>query len=125
MKIELDRVQNEIRSLPNLHEFLYQNIFNIYVEGDNHYSYNILKKIKIPKNIPENMVTYIHVRGSMTWTQISFLEYGTIDLWWLICAASGIINPVHNPEPGTILRVISPKTVRVILDEIERQTKSQ
>ena len=124
MKLELGVTQNEISGLRNLHEFLYENIFNVYVE-ENHYAYNILKKIKIPKDIPENLVSYVQVRGDMTWSQISFLEYGTINLWWLLCLSNGIQNPVHNPEPGTILRIIHPKTVRMVLDEIERQTKNQ
>tara|TARA_R100000808_G_C2155553_1_gene168635 strand:- start:30378 stop:30752 length:375 start_codon:yes stop_codon:yes gene_type:complete len=124
MKTELDKVQNDITALPQLHEFLYEKIFKMYKEGD-HYAFNILKKIKIPRDLPEGAVTYVNVRGNMTWPQISYLEYGTINLWWLICISSGITNPVHNPEPGTILRIISPTVVRSVLDEIDRQVKNQ
>ena len=68
---------------------------------------------------------YIRVKGDQTWTQLSQQEYGTIDLWWLICASSGVRNPVLNPKPGTLLRVINYSLVGDIVNDIKAQLGSR
>ena len=55
----------------------------------------------------------------MAWTALSFQEYGSIRLWWLICVTNGILNPVLLPEPGTIIKVIKPEYVRDIIEQIK------
>ena len=121
MKEELNRVQNEIGDVYTLHDFSYERIFNVYKDG-NHYGYNILKTVRIPEDLDPSTFAYVKIVGSMAWTALSFQEYGSIRLWWLICVTNGILNPVLLPEPGTIIKVIKPEYVRDIIEQIKVDT---
>ena len=120
MKTELNKLRNEVGDIGILKETLYENIFTMYKEG-NHYAYNILKKVNIPRDLQDDTYYYVRVYGNQTWTQISLQEYGDINLWWLICAASGIRNPVLNPAPGTMLRVIKRSLVMDVINDVNSQ----
>lgn len=121
MKEELNIIQNEIGDIPSLHDFAYENIFNVYKDGD-HYGYNILKTVQIPEDLDPRAFTYTKIVGKMAWTAISFQEYGSIRLWWLVCVTNGILNPVLLPEPGTVIKIIKPEYVRDIIQQIKTQT---
>tara|TARA_Y100000310_G_scaffold55864_1_gene51211 strand:- start:308 stop:706 length:399 start_codon:yes stop_codon:yes gene_type:complete len=130
MKLELGLSQNNIGSLPDLNDFSYENIFNMYIdasasdiENPSHFAFNILKTIKMPPDIDPTAFTYVQITGKTAWTQLSFLEYGTIRLWWLICVTNGILNPVKLPEPGTIVKIIKPHHVKSIISAIKSQLK--
>lgn len=124
MKEELNKVQNEISDVHSLHDFSYERIFNVYKDGD-HYGYNILKAVRIPEDLDPTVFTYVNIVGSMAWTALSFQEYGSIRLWWLICVTNGILNPVLLPEPGTIIKVIKPEYVRDIIEQIKVDTANE
>jgi hypothetical protein len=49
-----------------------------------------------------------------TWTGISYIYYGTISLWWLICKFNGIKNPFTDILPGRIIKI----PVKKIVDDI-------
>ena len=89
-------------------------------DGD-FYSYNILRTVKIPENLDPSTFTYVKIAGKMSWTALSFAEYRTIRLWWLICVANGILNPVLLPEPGTVVKIITPASVRTVINTIKSQ----
>lgn len=118
MKEELYKKQNSIVELDNLVDYALENIFNVYKDGDYH-AYNILKTVRIPADLDPSTFTYVRIDGKITWTQISQLEYGTIRLWWLICVANGILNPVLLPKPGLIIKVIKPEFIQGILQSIK------
>ena len=120
MKTELLKSHNEVPGLGNLHDFAYENIFNMYKDGD-FYAYNILRTVKIPENLDPSTFTYVKIAGKMSWTALSFAEYRTIRLWWLICVANGILNPVLLPEPGTVVKIITPASVRTVINTIKSQ----
>ena len=120
MKEELHKRQSSVDDLPFLNEYSYENIFNVYKDG-NHYAYNILKTIKFPRDIDESTFTYVRVDGKVSWTHLSHLEYGTIRLWWLMCVVNGILNPVKLPKPGTVLKVIKPTHVQGVVETIKSQ----
>ena len=117
MKTELNKTRNGVKGLSTLHEYLYENIFRMYKEG-NYFAYNISKKINFPKNLREDTFNYVRIQGKVSWTQLSLVEYGTIKLWWLICVASGIMNPVILPRPGSIVKIVNPDVVRAVLDQV-------
>jgi hypothetical protein len=120
MLTELNQYNNDITTLTPLTEFNYENIFKVFQDG-NYYSFNILKKVNFPENLDEQYFDYIEVSAKMSWTNMSYKEYGTMFLWWLICAANKIQNPIVMPTSGTILKVIKPQYVRLILDNIKSQ----
>ena len=96
-KIELNKTNNEIASstgeLVRLSDYEYENIFKMYKTGDGFFGYNILKTVILPEDIQPQLYDVVLVDRQMSWTNLSFLEYGTIKLWWLIC----ITNKIHNP----------------------------
>ena len=120
MKEELLKTQNEIPSLPGLSDFTYERIFNIY-KTDSQYAYNILRTIHIPSDLDKDLYFYVRVTGSASWPQLSFNHYNTIRLWWLICLTNGILNPVINPTPGTIVKLIKRDYLNLIIQQINTQ----
>lgn len=115
---DLEKKRNEIPELSNLSEYRYENIFNM-SKNNNFYFYNILKNIKFPYNI-DSQLYYIKVLQARTpYTTISYQEYGTQDLWWLIVLSNKINNPISVPLPGTNLIIIKRKYIKNILDSIK------
>lgn len=133
MKLEIGTTQSGLAALEDLNDFSYENIFNVYLEAHNdgdkmnpsHFAYNILKAVKMPPDIDPESFVYVEIVGKIAWTQLSFLEYGTIRLWWLICITNGILNPVTLPEPGSVIKVIKPAYVKTVISTIKSQIKSQ
>lgn len=120
-KEELFQKNNEIIELERLSDFHYENIFNMYKTEGGFYGYNILKSIIIPEELDPKIYDTVLIDRQMSWTNLSFLEYGTIKLWWLICLCNGILNPVYLPAPGTVLKMIKPSYIKDILSEITGQ----
>lgn len=123
MKDDLDKYQNELKELPSLNEFSFENIFKVY-KDDGFYAYNIIKSVKIPSVLDDTTFDNIRLSGELPWTVISQKLYGTIRLWWLLCVTNKILNPVIVPEAGTIIKVIKPTYVRAVIDEIKGQIHS-
>jgi hypothetical protein len=121
MKEELNKRQSQIDDDPtvdNLHEYSYEKIFNVY-KDDHHYAYNILRTVHIPKVLDSDIYTYVRIQGKTSWTQLSYHEYRTIRLWWLICATNKIMNPVILPVPGMVIKIIKPQYVRSVVEQIK------
>ena len=115
--------QNEIKGLSNLPEFRYENIFKMFKVNNKHHFFNIIKSVSLPDNLDPETYTIEIIQSKTPWTILSHKFYNTMDLWWLICLANNIDNPVLFPEQGTSLRIIKPDYVRVIVDEIKRSLK--
>jgi hypothetical protein len=111
--------QKDIASLPNLNDFRYENFFKIYLTENDQYYYNLLSFTVFMSN-DLNTDTYyeIDVNKLLPWTTISYNEYRTMDLWWLIMIINNIYNPLKFPEPGTKLKIIHPQYVRTILTRL-------
>jgi hypothetical protein len=114
--------QNAIAELQSLPKDRYENIFNVYLSNkseDKYYFYNILKKISIDTdNIDPAVFKFIKINRRIPWTTVSYQEYKTQHLWWLILAANGIKNPIILPQIGDVLRVIRSEYVNTILNQI-------
>jgi len=115
--------QNEIPALPKLATNRYENIFKLYQTDNKQYYYNILNTIQLPEDINPSVFYTIKVSQSMPWTMISFNEYETMDLWWLICIANKIDNPLSFPDAGSNLKIIRKEFLRYIFDEINLKLK--
>ena len=121
MATDTPKKQNNISELPSLDKFRYENIFNVYQNTDDQYYYNILRKVNFPENIDESYFTTYTVPSNYTpYTLISYKVYGTIYLWWLICAFNRINNPVYFPPAGSSLKVLKPEYVRSVLQSLSQ-----
>ena len=111
--------QNNIEELPKLSPSRYENIFKLYKTDYNQYYYNILNTIQLPDDINPAIFYNITVSEKMPWTMISFNEYQTMDLWWLICLTNKIDNPLKLADIGKNLKIIRQEFLKFILDEIK------
>lgn len=96
----------------------YENIFNVYLDGDSNYYFNLLNKIKIPKDINDFYYNVYSAKVGDTWTSIAFNEYGDVKLWWIICLANNIINPIDMPIQGKNYKLFKRDIVDKILKEL-------
>jgi len=111
--------QNNIEELPKISPTRYENIFKIYTTNNKQFYYNILNTIQLPDDINPSIYYNILVSQKMPWSMISFNEYQTMDLWWLICLVNKINDPISLAEIGTNLKIIRTEFIKFILDEIK------
>jgi hypothetical protein len=123
MIIDLEQYQNKIKELPRLENVRYENIFKL-AKSDKFFFYNIIKKISIPEDISPEVFFELRINSDKPWTTLSNDIYGTQDLWWLICLANKIQNPINNPELGKIYKIIKADYVSLILTEIKKITNN-
>jgi hypothetical protein len=114
---------SQIPNLPQLSEYKYENIFKVYLNTEGYYFYNILKKISVPDNIDIDLYESVRLNRKLPYTAISYIQYNTIDLWWLICLVNNIMNPLELLESGTLLKIIKPAYIPRIIDSIKSQLK--
>jgi hypothetical protein len=101
----------------------YENIFNIYLDKDNNYYFNLLKKVEIPEELDPDVFDYYQTLPIDTYPNISYQFYKSVKLWWLICAANNIDNPMKQPVAGTVLKIIKPYYVNIILTKMTENEK--
>lgn len=116
--------QNQIEDLPDIDTDRYENIFNVYkIDKDDetsYYYFNILKKITIDTdNIDPGVFKYVKITKPIPWTTLSYDNYRTQHLWWLILATNKIINPLELPQTGNIYKIIRREYVSTILSQIQ------
>lgn len=114
--------QNDIPALLPLARDRYENIFKVYQQekdDSKYYFYNILNKITIDTdNIDPEVFKYIKVEKRLPWTSISYREYNTQHLWWLILLTNSLTNPTILPKIGDVLRIVRREYVSSILGQI-------
>ena len=114
--------QNNITDLPGLESYRYENIFKVYQTGDkDFYFYNIIKNIKIPRDINSNVFDTIILPNNLPYTVLSYQIYGTTYLWWLLCIVNDIRNPFDNAIAGKKIKIIKRQYLKTILDGIAAQ----
>jgi hypothetical protein len=118
MSEELGKFQNEIPELSKLNPYRFENIFRMYKTDNNQYYYNLLNTIQIDNELNPSVYYSITVSQRMPWSMISFNEYETMDLWWLVCLINKINDPLSFPQPGTQLKIVRKEFLKFILDEI-------
>ena len=123
MKTDLNKYANEVPELGSFPDTAYENIFKVYMDGD-FFAFNILKTVHIPANLDDRLYDVVIINGKTSWTKLSFDQFGTINLWWLICLTNGIQNPTSPPVNGSYLKIIKSEYVSDILDEIKTQTNN-
>jgi len=119
--------RKDISFLDNIPNVSYENVFRMYTTenstNSNFLYYNLINSVYFPKNLPASSYYIIEINKRLPWTAISYNEYRTTDLWWLIVLPNNIYNPVFYPSPGTTLKIIRPEYIKLIFDEITKQIK--
>jgi hypothetical protein len=109
-------------ALKNLPKNRYENIFNLYEtqkDSVKYYHYNLGKKITIDiANVDPSVFKYIKINRRLPWTTLSYQEYRTQHLWWVILAVNNIINPVNLPKIGDVLRIVKNEYIDSIVTQI-------
>lgn len=117
--------RNDNAQFSELPDNSYENIFRMYstryFSNQEYFYYNLLNTVYFPKKIPPAFFYVITLNRLLPWTSISYNEYQTMNLWWLICLVNQIDNPVKYPVPGTQLKIIKTEYIRQILDDIRTQ----
>ena len=114
--------QNYIEDLPSLELYRYENIFKVYETLDkNAYYYNIVKNIKIPNDINNQVFNTITLPKNIAFTTLSYQIYGTTYLWWLICILNDIQNPFDTNNAGKVIKVLKKEYLKTVLNNIKQQ----
>ena len=114
--------QKDIYTLTELSEFQYENFFKLYITENNQYYYNLQSfSVYILDEIDTSTYYEIEIQKSMPWTAISYNEYRTMHLWWLIMVVNKIYNPLEFPKTGSKLKILLPEYVKTILTKLKNE----
>ena len=118
---DLGKFQEDITELGILEQYRYENIFKIYKTGDKDFLYyNILKKIKLPDDVDDNLFNTVAYNNALPITTLSYRIYGTTYLWWLIMVVNNITNPAKIAG-GTRIKFIKKEYLKPVIDSIKQQ----
>ena len=113
--------RNNIPDLTNLDSYDFESIFKMCFDASRQaYFYNIIKTVNIPSTIDDNLYTTIETPAKTPLTVLSHRVYGTVKLWWLICTVNSIHDPVKLLPAGLVLKVIKPRHVPYLIDQIKQ-----
>jgi hypothetical protein len=116
--------QKDIYTLEQLSDYRYENFFKIYATEDQQYYYNLLSfSVYFLDELNDSTYYEITINKSMPWTAISYNEYRTMDLWWLIMLVNKIYNPLEFPKAGTKLKILLPDFVKKIITKLKDELK--
>lgn len=110
--------QNSIKDLPNLRSDCFENIFNVYQNEFGQYYYNILQTISIPDNLPRGYFKQYNIVYGDTWPLISYKNYETPNLWWLILLTNKINDPTKQPKIGDKIDILINEAARAVISQI-------
>lgn len=113
--------QSDIKSLPNLSHYRYENFLNIYSDKDGFLFYNLLSNVNLVPSDNSNAEDSYIVKHTDTWVSISWNYYNTMDLWWLVCAYNQIQDPTKMLAPGTKIKILKASYVSVVIDSLKEQ----
>ena len=114
--------QNNITELPSINSNRYENLFNVFTttkDNNYYYYYNILNKITIPDTTSNSVYQAYRVNKLLPLTTISYNNYNTIHLWWLIVVVNKIQNPVKLIAPGSILKILKQDYINNVLNKLK------
>lgn len=123
----LGTFRRDLRVLGENPEVSYENIFRVYstenTDQGNFLYYNLLNSVYLPETLSPTTYYTITLNRRLPWTAISYNEYRTIELWWLIALTNKVFNPISYPAPGTTLNIIKPELVKTVINDISTQLK--
>ena len=102
-----------------LDNYNFANLFNVVNKGEKSY-FNLCRSIYFDiEDISPDLITVYEVAEGDTWTNISYRNFGTIKLWWLICKFNNIKNPFEEIEAGKIIKILSKKLMETNINVIQ------
>lgn len=110
--------QNQIPELSRLRSENYENIFNVYTDENDRYFYNLLQTVVLPSNLPKGYFDEYSVVYGDTWPLISYKNYNTTNLWWIILMCNDIMDPTTIAPPSTKLKILKTEVVSLVLTQI-------
>lgn len=115
----LGSFKKDVPYLPDSDEFSYESFLRLYLTKDNQFFYNLLtSNIVINGELDPSTYYNITITKRIPWTTVAYNEYRNMNMWWLILVTNKINNPVEFPVPGTVLKILYPRFVRYVLDQI-------
>lgn len=81
---------------------------------------NLMSTIHIPLDINPVYYDMYTPFENETFQTISYKHYGTIKLWWLICATNFIFDTTNGAVGGIPIKIIKKEYVQSILNSIEQ-----
>jgi hypothetical protein len=115
----LGPIIKDIKFLGKINEYNFENFLRLYRNKDNQFHYNLLSNaIHIDTELDVSTYYEIRLQKSVPWTTLSYNEYRTMHLWWLIMEVNKIQNPLDYPVPGTVLKILYPTYVKTIINSI-------
>jgi hypothetical protein len=122
----LGKFITELKDLKQIDTFNFENFLRVYKNTDNQYFYNLLSNsINIDGDLDSSTYYEVRVEKSIPWTTISYNEYRTMHLWWLIMEVNKIRNPLEYPAPGTKLRILFPQYAKFVITKIIEKINSK
>lgn len=115
--------QNQIPDLPRLRLENYENIFNVYTDENNRYFYNLLQSVILPPDLPKGYFNEYNVVYGDTWPLISYKNYDTTNLWWIILMCNNITDPTQIVPPSTKLKILKSEIVSLVLSQINTRPR--
>lgn len=102
-----------------LDNYNFANLFNVVNKGEKSY-FNLCRSIYFNiEDISPDLITIYEVAEGDTWTNISYRNFGTIKLWWLICKFNNIKNPFEEIEAGKFIKIPSKELMETIINVIQ------
>jgi hypothetical protein len=113
--------QNEIKDVvvKKLSAQNLENLFYIFQRDNGQYFYNITRTVNFPEDLDPNLFEQYETKPKDTWPLIAYSFYQDVRLWWLVCLVNQIINPVKQPEAGTVIKILNADSVRSVLNKIK------
>lgn len=115
----LGMFRKDISYLPEVDEFSFESFLRMYLTKNNQFYYNLLtSNIVIDGELDPASYYTVTITKRIPWTTIAYNEYRNMNMWWIILITNKISNPVEFPKPGTVLKILYPRFVRYVIDQI-------
>ena len=103
----------------NFSKYNMSNIFSVVNKGQNSY-FNLSKTINFSnlQLLPESYYKLYKIKQGDTWTNIAYMEYHNINLWWLICKFNNIQNPFTELIVNKVIKLPSQNLINDIIDSM-------
>ena len=119
LKLNMLIAQGVFQNTTSLDNYNFANLFNVVNKGEKSY-FNLCRSIYFnTEDISPDLITIYEVAEGDTWTNISYRNFGTIKLWWLICKFNNIKNPFTELTAGKILKIPVNELMENVLDVIQ------
>lgn len=113
--------QNDLDNVPRLNQYNFEQLFKVYTDDTGSLYYNIANSLFFPPDMAVETYFNYQVPGKgMSWNYLSYIHYGTIRLWWLLCSLNDVDNPMDFPAGGTFIKVLRPNVLRDVLQQIQQ-----